>query len=264
MSIIIPSTTPGPGKIGYENLFTTSGVTVTSSTETTGFEAANAYDWLGYSYWTPTATGDSWIRASFASAQNANYCAVWGHNLADHGSSCKPQYSTNGGSSWIDAASAVMPADNDTLWFSWDTIPGADWRLLVTNPTTIASIAGVQIGEALQFTKGMQPGFAPASLVPNITLKTTTSESGVFIGGRKVSEGIEGAINLGNIDPTWVRSTWIPFIDHVQTPRPFVFAWDDVTHQTEVVLGWGTKPVPKPKYQDPLYMTISLMFEGTR
>ena len=263
MTIIISTADVGVGKIGYKNLFTTSGVTVTVSTETSGYAKENAYDGFGYDWWKPTATGDSWIRASFGSTQNANYMAVWGHDLSDHGSSVKPQYSTDAGSTWNDADSVVMPASNNTIFITWDDIGAADWRCLATNPSTIAAIAGIQIGESLDFTKGMESGFAPPSLVPMIKTKTARSESGVFIGGRKISEGIEGSINLSNIDPTWIRNTWVPFIDYAQTPQPFVFAWDDVTHSTEVVLAWIEGKVTPPQYQDPTYMSLSLKFEGT-
>jgi hypothetical protein len=263
MTVIISTADVGPGKIGYKNLFTTSGVTVTASTEESGFEKENAYDWFGYDWWKPTATGDSWIRASFSGTKTANYMAIWGHDLSDHGSSVKPQYSTDSGASWNDADSAVMPSNNNTLFITWDDVGAADWRLLATNPSTIASIAGVQIGEALEFPRGMPEGFAPPSLAPMVKLKTARSESGVFLGGSKLSEGIEGRFNLDVLDPAWVRDTWQPFIDYAQTPKPFVFAWDDVTHSSEVVLAWITKKVPDPSYSSSLYMQISLEFEGT-
>lgn len=263
MTIIVSSAIPGPGKIGYKNLFTTSGATVTASTEESGFEKENAYDGFGYDWWKATVTGDSWIRASFAGAKTANYMAVWGHDLSDHGSSVKPQYSTDGGSTWNDAESAVMPADNSTIFITFDDISGADWRCLVNNPTTIASIAGIQIGEVLEFPYGMPVGFTPPSLVPVFELKTALSESGVFIGGSKKSEGIEGNFNLDNLDPAWVRSEWTPFIAHFQASKPFVFAWDDVNHTSEVVLAWVTNKIAAPSYSTPLYMRISLNFEGT-
>jgi len=263
MTIIIESASSGNGKIGYKNLFTTTGVTVTASTEDTGYEKENAYDWLGYDFWKPTATGDSWIRASFASAQTANYAAIWGHDLADHASSIKPQYSTNAGSTWNDCASVVAPSDNSTIFFSWDDTSAADYRILVTNPTTIAAIAGAQIGEALELPYGMAVGFAPSALSPMVDLKTAVSEKGVFIGGSKVREGIEGSLTVDLLEPAWVRSNWSPFIDHAQTPKPFVFVWDDVNYSTEAVLGWVENKIPTPNYSSELYMKVSLRFKGT-
>lgn len=262
MTLITAAAPAGAGKIGYENLYTDSGVTVTASTEATDFEKENAIDGFGYSFWKPTATGDSWIRASFASAKVANYCAIWGHDLSDHGSTIKVQYSTDAGSTWNDVDS-VMPSDNTTIFISFDDITAADWRVLVTNPTTIASIAGVQIGEALTFPYNVSVGHEPSSLAPMIETKTARSESGAFIGGSVLSKGIEGKINMSDLDPAWVRTYWVPFINHVQTPKVFVFAWDNTNHSSEVVLGWVTDKVPAPSYSSPLLMRISLNFEGT-
>ena len=264
MTIIVSESAVGAGKIGYKNLFTTSGVTVTASTEATGYEKENAYDWFGYDWWKPTATGDSWLRASFGSAQTSNYMAVWGHNLADHGSSIKPQYSTDGGSTWNDAASAKMPANNNVLLFTWDDVSAADVRALVTNPSTIASIAGIQIGEILTLPHNMEIGYSPSTMTPELMMKTAVSESGAFIGGSKLTEGIKGDFKLTMIDPAWVRSDWQAFLNHAHTPKPFVFAWDSVNHSDEVVLAWVTRQQTAPSYSDSLYMDISLSFEGTQ
>jgi len=265
MAIIVSTASAGNGRIGYKNLFTNAGATVTASTEATGFAKENAYDWFGFDWWKPTATGDSWLRASFGSTQVANYMAVWGHDLADHAASVKPQYSTNGGSTWQDAESAVSPSDNDTLLISWADITAADWRILVNCATTIPVIGGVQIGEVLEFPKSMEVGFSPPSLVPNIMMKTARSENGAFIGGSQLSQGVIGSFKLSTLDPAWVRSEWIPFINHFQSPKPFVLAWDVNTHSDEVVLGWakdGAK-AKSPSYSSTLYMNISLEFEGT-
>lgn len=262
MTIITAEAAAGAGKIGYKNLFTVSGVTVTASTEATDYDKENAYDGFGYDWWKPTTNGDSWLRASFGSAKVANYMAIWGHDLADHVSSIKPQYSTNGGSSWNDAESAVMPSNNNTIFITWDDITAADWRVLVSNPSTIAVIAGVQIGEVLVFPHNMEVGFSPPSLTPVIKLKTARTESGALLGGSKLSEGIKGNFTVTNLDPSWVRTYWQPFIGHAQNVKPFVFSWDSTNHSTEVVLAWLTEMMQPPVYADSLYMSVSLNFEG--
>jgi len=252
-----------PGKIGYHNLYVESGVTVTASTEATGFEKENAFDWFGYDWWKPTATGDSWIRASFGAAKDADYMAIFGHDLSDHGSSIKAQYSTNGGTSWSDAFSAVTPTDNNTLFIDFTSVSAADWRIVVTNPTTIAAIAGVMIGQSLDLPHSMEIGFAPPSIVPDVDLRTAVSEKGVFLGGSQVSKGITGDFTLTYIDPAWIRSTWKPFIDHAITPKPFILSWDPDNYSSEAVLAWVTEKPRAPTYIDSLYMDLHLAFEGT-
>lgn len=262
MAFIVSSSTVGAPRIGYHNLFETVGVTVTVSTETSGFEKENAYDWFGYDWWKPTATGDSWLRASFGAAKMANYMAVWGHNLGTISGSCKPQYSTDAGATWTDAASVVSPDDDNTIFFAWDDVTAADWRLFVSG-ATLPVIGGVQIGEVFKLPKNMEVGFAPPSLVPIVNSKTSQSENGSFIGGSTNFNGIAGSFKLSHQDPTWVRDSWIPFINHFQTPKPFVLAWDYDSHSTEVVLAWKPKGnASMPSYTSPLYMGVSLKFEG--
>jgi hypothetical protein len=266
MAIIVGGTSVGGSGIGYKNLFNEAGAVITVSSEDTvnGFYKENAYNWLGYDEWKPTVNGDSWIRVTLGGSRIANYMAIWGHDLADHGASVKPQYSTDG-VIWNDAAAVVAPSNNNTLYFGWDDTNASHYRVLVNAPTTIPVISGVQIGESLTLPHAMEVGFAPPSLVPINEIKTARSEGGVFIGGSTISKGIEGSINLTQMDPAWVRSEWIPFIQHVQTPRPFVFAWDGTNYPTEVVLAWikARGRIKAPNYNDSLYMTISLAFEGT-
>ncbi len=130
--------------------------------------------------------------------------------------------------------------------------------------TSIPSISGVQIGDRLEMPNNAEVGFAVPTLAPTIKTKTARSESGAFIGGRQLSQGIDGNISFTNIDPAWVRSDWEPFIEYAQTPAVFVMAWDTVTYTDEIMLAWVSGDVPVPNYSSPLYMNFSLKFEGTK
>lgn len=248
--------------IGYKNLLTTTGVTVTASTEATGYEAANAYDGFGFDWWKPTATGDSWIKASFAAVQACDYVAIWGHDLSDHTSTYKVQYSDDD-AAWSDAFTAITPTNNNTIYKSWTSSSHKYWRVVINNPTTIAAIAGIQFGEYMAMPHGAEVGFAVPTIAPKISYKTARSESGSFIGGSQLHQGVEGSISFTNITPAFVRSDWEPFIAHVQTPAVFVMAWDTVTYTDEIVLAWGRGDVASPTYSSPLYMNFSLDYEGT-
>lgn len=253
------------GKIGYDNLFTASGVTVTTSDEATGYEKENAYDWLSYDWWKQNAAGTSWIRASFGSAQTADYIALFGHNLGTAGASFKAQYSTNGGSSWNDAHTAVSPSDDNTQFVEFTSQSAADWRFHVVTSGTQAIVAGVLIGQALEFQRGIRPGgFVVPSMAINTTHKTHKSERGVFLGGSAIREGVEGKINLVDVDPSWVRTYWEPFRAHAMTPRPFVISWDPTNYNDEAVFAYAKDGrMPAPNYDDPLYMRAGFDYVGT-
>ena len=87
MPIIVEKSTTTKARIGYVNLFAMGAVI--ASSETPGYEAANAYDGRLYDWWRPASGGVNWIQVSLSRDQEADYVAVWGHDLhevgAEHG-----------------------------------------------------------------------------------------------------------------------------------------------------------------------------------
>jgi hypothetical protein len=261
MSIIVTGGQIRGGQIGYKNIFNDAGATVTVSSEASGYEKENAYDWKQYDWWQPTGTSSEWIAVSFSSGKSVDYAAVWGHNLHEVAGSVKPQYSTDGGSSWIDASANVTPTTGRTLFIAFDSTSKNDWRLLFTS-TGAVIVAGVQIGEATIFDKSLSPGFMPSALSPEVGSKTAMSELGINLGVSTLRTGVSGTIQLTNISPDWVRSQWVPLITHLNSGKGGVFSWDDEFHSDESILIWKKGKIPTPSYATPLLMSASLTFEG--
>ena len=262
MAIIVDAAQAISTRIGYKNLLTTAGVSVTASDEATGFEKEYAYDLAQYTWWKQSASGTSWLRASFASAKSADYMAVWGHNLHSVGGSVKPQYSTDGGATWNDAAGAVAPVSGKLILIEFSSVSAANWRCLVTTSSGQSVIAGIQIGEITQMERGLRPGFAPPTVAPDLEVKAGRSEKGINIGTSVRYYGVSGDISLTNLTPEWVRSDLEPIIDHLNSGYPAVFSWDSVNYSGEAVLIWATKQIPPVTYSSPLYMDAIIPYEG--
>lgn len=248
--------------IAYHNLFTASGVTVTASGDTADYEKENAFDWKQYDWWKHSITGISWVRASFSGAQDADYMAIYGHNLHNIEGTINPQYSTNGGVSWNDADIALAPTDDSILFFKFASVSAADWRVLIVSGTGHAVIAGIMIGKVLEFDQDVTSGFQPPTLSPDIESKTAMSELGVNLGVSKIRIGVSGTISLTDVGAAWVRSDWVPLIDHLNSGYPCVFAWDHVTYPDEVCLIWKTKSVGKPSHISKNLMSVALQYKG--
>ena len=262
MAIIIGPAASLKTKIGYKNLLTTTGVSVTVSDEAAGFEKEYAYDLSQWTWWKQSASGTSWLRASFASAKTANYMTVWGHNLHSVGGSVKPQYSTDGGATWNDAAGATAPVNDKLILITFNDVTAAKWQCLVTTSSGQSVIAGIQIGEMTEMERGLRPGFAPSTIAPDVEIRAGRSENGINIGTSVRYYGVSGTIKLTNLTPEWVRAELEPIIDHLNAGYPAVFSWDDVNYQDEAVLMWVTKQVPPVQYANPLYMTAVIPYEG--
>lgn len=251
------------GRIAYQNLFVDSGAVVTASDYATGYPADNAIDWKQYDWWKQSATGTSWIKTVLTSANEANYFAVFGHNLHSVGGSVKAQYSTDG-TTWTDTGAEVMPGNGNTIFAVFDSQTAKYWRCSITTTSGQALIAGVMIGKTLDLERDLTGGFSPAHLSPEVESKTPMSERGVNLGASIIRTGVNGNIKLSNITPEWIRDEWVPLIDHLNDGLPAVFCWDYEYHSDEAILIWKKGRIPDPSYSSASYMNASLMFDGVR
>lgn len=123
--------------IGYKNLLTHADATVTASSEAVGFEKENAYDGLGYDFWKTSAFGFTTYTAEFyvESKKTANYIAIHGHDLYDHGGSLSVQYWD--GTNWITVVPSFIPANNNTIFKSFGSQTAEKWRYVFHSPENL-------------------------------------------------------------------------------------------------------------------------------
>lgn len=248
-------------KIGYKNLFYGYGGGISASTEASGFEVENAYDYKQYGWWKADSSGEEWIKIDFSSAVKADYFCIFGHNLHDVGGSVKAQYSTDG-TTWADATDYTLPSTGGTVFRVFSSIWASHWRINTNTTLGPAIIAGVMIGESMTFERGLKSGFAPSALSPTVESKVPMSELGVNLGSSIIRTGIKGNISLSNLSPDWVRDNWVPLIAHMNNGLPCVFSWDYIGHPEEAILIWKTNDIPAPSYASKKFMSATLPFEG--
>jgi len=261
--IVSGQLTTSASYIGYDSLLAASDGTITASTEAEGYAAENMGDWRPFTWWQPTATGDSWARVSFASARSVDYFAVAAHNLSSSGSTIKLQYSTDGGSNWSDATAAAGGAQDRVISATFDAIAAADWRVLVNNPSTIASVGIAAFGTKLDLTKAPKAGYSPAALSRRAEYTTNESSTGLFLGRSIERTGFPGSFEVDYLQPSWVRSKWEPFVDHAEL-RPFFYVWDSSLYSSEAVLAWTNGSIPPAQYDTVWSMKVSLKFNALR
>lgn len=259
MTIIISDASLAVPRIGYQNLLE-SAVSVTASSEASGYEVANAYDWRLDDWWKPTGTGTSYITAVFITAVSVDYFAVFGHDLHTYGGWVKLQYSTNGGVSWSDAASYVMPSDSRVIFQAFTAILANRWRVVMYSPSGPASLGIVAFGTALKFPRQLRPGFSPPTLSRQNEYMGVKSESGVFIGRSLKRRGVKFSIERDNLTPEWVREYWEPFLDHAEA-KPFFFSWDYENHPWEAAYCWADD-ISASEYHHPMYMKVAASLMG--
>ena len=254
------------GYIGFDNLFTATGVTVSVTSEVVGFEGVNAIDWKQYDWWKQSGVGWDTLSASFTGAQAADYLCIYGHNLFSIGSTTyKVQHSTDAGATWIETTGGILnPTDDNVIFVQWTSVSAADWRLVIdsTGASSATIIAGVMIGAITNLNRDVTSGFSPPNLSPVVETKTAMSEQGVNLGASVIRTGLKGNLRLSNVTDTWVRAEWKPIIDHLNLGKPVVFAWDATNHSGDAILIWKSSKIPVPSYTSQSLMSVSLPFEG--
>lgn len=215
------------------------------------FDAFTDTAWIG-----ETGAASWWLRVSKPGARS-DYAALL---LWSAGLTIRPQYSTDGGETWIDAAPPAMPVDR-VVAFLFDAVTADDWRILFEGDAP-PEVAHVSLGEATVLAKGLQVGFEPPKQARHNAITNNNTDQGHLAGRSVIRKGIRTSFSLRNADAAWVREAWEPFIDHAET-RPFYFIWSPVNWPNEVALLWTRGDIAPPQYTSERgYMSVSLDVEG--
>jgi hypothetical protein len=238
------------GFIGYENFFTSG--TVTATSEATGFEKENGYDWLTTDWWKPTAGGTYYLTVDMGAADSADYVGIAGHNLGTESAQVTVQYSSDNFAADINDAYTLEAVSDDTTYIKRFTSQSARyWRLKVVS-TNAALIGQVSIGARLDIPNLPEPGFRPPQFSSSNRILNSETDGGQFVGRSKISEGAEFTIPMLFLTPSWVRTNWPTLEDHINL-YPFFYAWDYDDYPLESSYCWtqGDSHVP--------YTTTTLM-----
>jgi len=247
--------------IAYNNLFTDSSATVTASSAATNFDAANAYDWWLYDAWKPSATGPATFEVSFASNQACDYFGIVGHTLGTDGHPYSFEYWD--GSAW-QVVQAATPSNDNIIFGVFTQQNRTKYRFNFNVPAgqTLGQIAQLMCGARLDLPYGMQPGFPIPNMTYNYNVQNQESIGGLLLGSTLIAKGEKFEIaQPGVLDPTYVRSTLKPFLDHA-IEKPFLFCWDTTNYINETVYAHIDGPPPPPTHESGLHMTFKLPCVG--
>lgn len=223
--------------ICYDNLLQSSLVdSITATSERTGYNVENAFDWYTTSYWSPTAaTGYHTFTASFSSPVTADYFAIYRHNMGDVTGDFYLDYSNDGVNFYL-ALDAVLTATNNELKIAtFDSITATHWRVVFHTLTSTPLYVGVvMFGQKLALYRGMGAGFVvPRNGRKNKIINQRT-EGGQFVGRVKVGQGASSTIISKQVPNAWVRDNWESFLNHAEI-LPFIFSWNHTFYPQDAV-----------------------------
>ncbi len=240
----------------YQNLLEDDDATVTVSTEDADFPMENAYDWNPTTFWKPTASGASWIRASFSEARAVNYVALYAHDLGTNGGNFKLQYSIDAGANWVDMMIAHAPVGTECIYKRFTQVMAADWRVLFTS-TPLSSIGVLSFGVDFELEHGDWVGFSPPNFARDTKVTNVTSERGTLLGRSIISQGSTFKFDPAFMSETFTIDTWLPFVIHAEQ-KAFFMAWNIDERPSEAAFCWTTQAPGKASYSSLDYLTTSI------
>lgn len=230
----------------------------TASSAATGYSAANAWDWLTTTYWSPTSNGVQTLTFQFSSAVSADYFGLYRHNLGTVGASVKLQHSPDG-STWTDAFTAVTPDDNEIVLQTFTSASKTYWRIRFDLGSSAVSmfVGIVAFGPRLTTQYGMPAGFVAPRHGRATQILNNKTEGGQFAGRSIVARGARSTITIRNATQAWARSYWEPFVRHAEL-KPFFFSRNHTTYPDDAAFCWTDGDIPEYGINDDRRQTLSM------
>jgi len=248
-------------KIGYENFFTTG--TVTATSEASGFEKENAYDWLLWDWWKASAAGTVYYTVDYGSARAADYWAIASHDLSDNSGTVQCQYSSdNFAADTNDIGDLITPSDNSPIFHEFSSVSARYWRLKIVSSGSASKIGVASIGAAFQLSRAYGSGQEIPYDADNFEGVNLVSEDGTFLGRSIISESINSNITLTLQTLAVARGDWRNFITHAKS-KPFFYSWNP-TYSTDVVYCWMNGNPTAPAYTSHILMSFGISIMGVK
>jgi len=247
----------------YNNLLPgASSITVTS--EAAGYEKENAYDWLTWDHWKPSAPGTVYYTVDLGSAQSIDAWGIVAHNLGVNGASIKLQYSSDNFAADInDVATAISPDSTETIMKTFTSISARYWRWEIVSASTASQIGLLFIGVKMEMPSALGVGFAPDGLAPGYESRYNLSDDTALLGASIYKKPVKNRMQFKVLTPAWVRSTWEPFLRHVEQNKGFIYQPEPDNYSGEVIYAFADKKKLKPpKYSHVKFMGVDLDYIG--
>jgi hypothetical protein len=230
-----PTNTDSLPTILSDNIFTSG--TLSASTEAAGYPKENAVSEATYNAWKPTALPAT-LSIDKGVAVSVNSAALVAHNCGTSGNTVEVQSSTDN-TTWTTRAT-VVPTDDTTILMLFTAVSARYWRFRFTNGS--APFVGVAMaGARFNFPAGVLPPYTPVWLSQTYELLTATTVGGQFLGNRILRQGGQTTINLVSVERNFAETTILPFREHYNSGKAFVWAAGPSIFTKDVGYVWRTE-----------------------
>lgn len=216
----VPNNTDNLPTILWDNLF--EGATISASTEASNYPKENAISESTVEYWKPTALPATFT-GNMGSATACDCFAVVGHDLGTKNCTIRLEVSSDG-STYTTLYGDVLPEDDSPIFILFDSVSYKCWRFSIVSGDDTPYISVLMIGKRFNFPGGVKPSYTPVWLSQSYELLTANSIGGQFIGNRVIRGGGTTSIDLVALERGFVEDKLLPFRDHYNLGKAFIWA----------------------------------------
>lgn len=219
---------------------------------------SNAVDGNTYDYWVPNVSGaEAVFTVDLGAAAVITMASIAAHTLHVWGATARIERSTDG-TTWVDGgAGPVTPSeDHAVAWRMAGNVSARYWRLRLTGLTAgdRPAIGVIWFGRELIFPDRTMSGASPALRATDVQLQSNVSVGGNLMGSNIVAKGATVSLSLPRVPVEFVRGDLLPFIDHFNSGRGFVYGWRPTQYPTDLHWCWRDGGTLRPAHSGVLHL----------
>ena len=232
--------------IGHTNkIEDATSITVTS--EATGFEKENAYDWLLHDWWKKNGTGTAIFTVDFGSSVEIESWGVAGHNWSDGTGDIVVQRSATGAFSGEQTTVQSISNPSSSIIVYRVITPATDryWRIYYNGTGGPYYASQLFLGDALALPHAPRLGFVSPKNAAEDDISNNMSDGGFNLGRSVYSEGSKFSIDMSKVDESWVDTNWQTLYEAIRS-HAFFYVWDQENRPTEAAFCWTDGKIKNP------------------
>lgn len=219
----------------FNNLFLSG--TLSASSEASGFPKENAVSENTNKSWKPSSLPAT-LSVDLGTARSVDSFALVAHECGSKGNTVTLESSPDN-STWT-VRCTVTPTDDTTILGLFTAVSARYWRIQISGGTAPA-IGVAMIGARFNFPAGVRPPYTPVWLSQTYELLTANTMGGQFLGNKVNRKGAMTAISLVSLERGFAESNLLPFREHYNLGKAFVWAAGPSIFPKDVGYVWRTE-----------------------
>lgn len=249
-----PTNTDSLPTVLFNNLFLSG--TLAASSEEAGYPKENAVSENTNKSWKPSSLPAT-LSVDLGSSTSVDSFTLVAHNCGTKGNTVTLESSPDN-STWT-VRCTVTPTDDTTILGLFTAVSARYWRIQIANGTA-PNIGVAMIGARFTFPAGVRAPYTPVWLSQTYELLIGETMGGQFLGNRILRKGAMTAINLVSFERAFAESNLLPFREHYNLGKAFVWAAGPSIFTKDVGYVWRTESsVMAPTFdENGSWMSVSM------